>query len=148
MFFDSTPLQTNEKGVVNEFLQEFITRLYSIPNMNSVYSTETDQHFAWERKPLHTYVTKVGVVDQSYQMMRLFTLMYDVAVSRLDSTTFRRVAQHKIADHRNIRRYMRVIQCALIGQLIDFPECTAAGGMVFYPKDHRYIDQHSTKKRS
>ena len=81
-------------------------------------------------------------------MMRLFTLMYDVAVSRLDSTTFRRVAQHKIADHRNIRRYMRVIQCALVGQLIDFPECTAAGGMVFYPKDHQYIDQHSTKKRS
>ena len=42
-------------------------------------------------------------------MMRLFTLMYDMAVSRLDSASFRRVATEKIADSRNTRKYMRVI---------------------------------------
>ena len=70
--------------------------------------------------------------------MRLFSLMYEMVISRLDSTSFRRTAQEKISDPRNTRKYMKVIQCALIGQLLGFPECTAAGGMPFVPA--KYID--------
>ena len=48
-------------------------------------------------------------------MMRLYALMYDMAVNRPDSSSLRRTAQEKIADSRNTKRSMRIIQCALIG---------------------------------
>ncbi len=109
VFFDSAPLRTKEWSEIPEFLKEVTNGLYCTPKLKFVYSADSDKKFKWEHRYIHTYATKQGTVDPNHQMMRLFTLMYDMAVSRLDSASFRKVATERIADSRNTRKYMRVI---------------------------------------